>query len=360
MEKKNDIKTEWLSEYQKTKRSVMNQRLSKFLEWSKKSPEQLSKLDNKEAKHLLIQFNNAMKESGVKNNTTLAYVSASKTFLEYCGIPIRFRRGQLVNAQEGIAHSFSNGDLGSMFNIANPQYKALIATLCSCGHSINDVLAMDKEKIKVLIERAKANNEDFLFIETRRGKTNAKSLMCLNPLAVEWLEKWITQNRKPSLWNVKEDGVLLMLKKLAKRSGIKFTESIKTHRIRAWLMSSLSKAGFNEFEMKYCVGKKIPLSDSTYLGLKEAVIEKYIEAYPKYLNILGYQVAMETTEITELKQQLEESNLIQKGMIKAFGKQIFNEAMKQLNHSNLPELQSMPMQYTTENLIKLLKHLATT
>ena len=66
-------------------------------------------------------------------------------------------------------------------------------------------------------------------------------------------------------------------------------------------MNSLSKAGFNEFQIKYTVGKKIPLSDATYLNLKQQIIEKYPQAYSKYLCIT------ETTTTVKAKdKQIEE------------------------------------------------------
>ena len=37
--------------------------------------------------------------------------------------------------------------------------------------------------------------------------------------------------------------------------------------------------------MKYCVGKAIPLSDETYLLLRNAIEEKYPKIYDKYLSL---------------------------------------------------------------------------
>jgi len=50
-------------------------------------------------------------------------------------------------------------------------------------------------------------------------------------------------------------------------------------------MSGLSRAGFNEFQIKYVLGKTIPLSDMTYLQTLQQEIEtKYPKAY-EYVNI---------------------------------------------------------------------------
>ena len=53
-----------------------------------------------------------------------------------------------------------------------------------------------------------------------------------------------------------------------------------------WLMSRLSRCGFNEFQIKYILGKSIGVSDRTYLQtLMSEVEEKYPKVYNDYLNI---------------------------------------------------------------------------
>jgi ribosomal protein L29 len=51
-------------------------------------------------------------------------------------------------------------------------------------------------------------------------------------------------------------------------------------------MSGLSRAGFNEFQIKYVIGKAIPLRDMTYLQtLEQEIEERYPKAFPQFLNI---------------------------------------------------------------------------
>jgi hypothetical protein len=77
-----------------------------------------------------------------------------------------------------------------------------------------------------------------------------------------------------------------MLNRLAQTSGLKTTGGIRYHNIRKWLMSRLSRSGFNEFQIKHIVGHAIPLQDRTYLQtLKEEIEEKYPKVYNDYLNI---------------------------------------------------------------------------
>ena len=77
-------------------------------------------------------------------------------------------------------------------------------------------------------------------------------------------------------------------------------------------MSNLSRAGFNEFQVKFCVGKAIPLTDMTYLEtLKEQIEERYPAAYQDYLSLQNTvptkALIAVSKETSELKKQFEEA-----------------------------------------------------
>jgi len=93
------------------------------------------------------------------------------------------------------------------------------------------------------------------------------------------------------------------LQKLAKQAQLKLTGAVSFHCFRAWTFSSLIKAGFSEFEAKYCVGKAIPLSDATYLSLEELIKEKYPKIYDRYLNI--QPTAAQTKDLKSALRQAE-------------------------------------------------------
>lgn len=324
---KDKLVSSWLSEYKsEATRHSVEVRFNRFLEWSNKTPQQLSKLRPKEAKHLILQFQSEMVKQGVKNNTVLAFVSATKNFFEHCEIAIKFRKGQLVKPQSAKGyHDFSNGDLASIFRISNTQYKALWAVAAS-GFSIAEILNLDKQLIEATVKNAIENNERFAYIELVRGKTEAKSLLVLNPLAIEWLDKWLSQNKEPALWSVKENAVNRMLKQLAKRSGINLKGKIKFHKIRSWTMVSLSKAGFGEFAIKYQVGKSIPLSDETYLRLRSEIEEKYPKIYEKYLSLTPTTLTPDKAKhIEELEKEAETLRTI---LISLIGKDKIEKALE--------------------------------
>lgn len=283
----NETVKEWLSEYSKPKtKTSMQRRLNKFLAWYNKPIEDLIALSSKEAKHLVLKYQTEQKELGMPNNTLLSIITAIRALFKYLEKPLTFGRGRLVNLEEARnKHQFSNGDLGKMFDVADLRGKAIITLGVSLGWAISDVLALDKGYIETLIARAQANNEKFIFFKRQRIKTGAKALGIINPLALEWLSKWLKKNKTDNLFDISHDMINKDLQRLAIEAQLKLLGKVSYHCFRGWTFSSLVKSGFSEFESKYVVGKSIPLSDSTYLNLEESIKEKYKEQYEKYFNI---------------------------------------------------------------------------
>jgi len=75
-------------------------------------------------------------------------------------------------------------------------------------------------------------------------------------------------------------------------------------------MSGLSRSGLNEFQIKYVLGKSIPLSDGTYLQtLEQEVRERYPKAYEEYLNLETRVPRKAVTALTGEIEQLKEENI---------------------------------------------------
>jgi len=355
-----DLIEEWLRDYKAETRRQFQIRINHFLEWSKEDPKDLLKRDAKELVHMVVEFARDYQAKGVSNNSILAYAQALKSFLAYHGKAIKFKKSQLPQPQKAKGyHLFSNGDLGKMFEIANPLYKALLATHCSSGWSISDILTLEKERIEAHIERAKSENKQFIFLEDSRGKTNAEALLCLNPLAIEWLDKWIKQNEAKELFPITLGAVNLMYHKLAKRSNIKLTGKIRSHNIRKWTINSLIKAGFSTEEWKYIVGKAIGLSDSTYLNLKPIVMEKYVKVYEKYLSIRvsSKLITSKDEQIASLEEQIKTLRGL---LIPILGgreklERIVSKTMKPkpLAEDSMMPIQSMDSKMDDEELLRL-------
>jgi integrase len=166
--------------------------------------------------------------------------------------------------------------------------KALLATACSQGWEISMFLEQKRDKVERRIAHADQNGVQFVFFMDAREKTGEPRLCVLNPLAVECLKKYLAVrvDDDARLFPITADGVQKMLYRLAKDANLKTTGSLRFHNIRKWLMSRLSRCNFNEFQIKFVMGKSIGISDGVYLQtLQSEIEEKYPVVYNDYLNI---------------------------------------------------------------------------
>jgi len=282
---------EWLSEFDSKKtKDAYGQNIIKFFQATGLSVEKLQSMSPEEIRHVLLKWRADLLAKGTPQNSALQYLNSVRSFCVQIEKPIRFRRGALGKVQADIdSHIFSNGDLKTLFDIGDVTEKAILATACSLGWEISGFLELDRDKVKRQIEHAKANCEDYVFFEDIRAKTGEARLAVLNPLAIQWLSKYLetTNSISEKLFDYTPDGINKMLNALALKSGLKTTGQIRFHNIRKWLMSRLSRCGFNEFQIKYILGKSIDVSDRTYLQtLMSEVEEKYPKVYNDYLNIV--------------------------------------------------------------------------
>lgn len=338
-EKKKEILTHpsiqsWLSEFPKNATiKQYRSRICKFLIAVNKKPEDILTMDKKEVKQLIIDYQIMKKNEGVPNNGILSIVTAFRSYLVSIDKEVTFRRGQLLNIEEDSdSHIFTNGDLKNMFDVGGAFEKALIATAVSEGWEISQFLDQSREKTEKMLEHAKQNNEEYIFWRETRDKTGKPRLGVLNPLAIEHLTKYLAVRREQEkknppksieeiqdkrykidysdmLFPITSDGVQKMLYRLAREANLAVTGKVRFHNIRKWLMSRLSRSNFNEFQIKFIMGKGIPVTDSTYLQtLQEEIEGKYPKVYNDYLNInpiLGSEVAKKQhEELLETKNEL--------------------------------------------------------
>lgn len=324
---------EWLDECRKSStRRIYGNNITKFFQWYEGSYEDFLKLDSKATRHVLLKYQN--EHSGVPANTVNNVITAMCSFLIYLDKPVNLRGKRLSSTPDLDSHVFTNGDLTKMFDLANTKEKALLALGTSLGWEISALLEFKRETLQNLVNRARAERKEFIYFRSQRKKTGAPRLGVLNPLALEWLEKWLkelpskkvrtrkenkrTKDRPISeVFDIGEEGANLILKRLAREAGLALTGRVHFHKIRGWVMSGLSRAGFNEFQIKYVVGKAIPLRDMTYLQtLEQEIEERYPKAFEQFLNIkpakvvtvvdqnLIEQVHNKDAEIQELKAKI--------------------------------------------------------
>jgi integrase len=310
---------EWLSEFSKhsTKRNY-EQNLDKFLTKTNMSVDELIAISPTDLKHKILTYRVKQLEDDKEQNSVLAYITAVRSFCGYLNKPIKFRRGQLGKVKADVdSHVFGNGDLRELFEVANTQGKAILATATSLGWEISAFLSLEREKVASIINHAKANKEAFIFREDIRSKTGEPRLAIFNPLAITWLSRYleVRTDKSKYLFPFTQNGLTKYLHRLAIDAKIETTGKVRFHNIRKWLMSSLSRSGFNEFQIKYVLGKSIGVSDRTYLQtLRTEIAEKYPKIYDNYLNISptpngNGKVSKLSEDVAQLKEQVEQLRL---------------------------------------------------
>ena len=293
----NPLISNWLAEKRsKATRETYPYKIRTFLDYFGITPEELLKLTPKETRTLALRFQN--EQPDMPNNTVLSHLTAVGSFLDFHDKPIKWKRSRVKPRPDISSHVYSNGDLSRMFQVGDVRDKAMLSLATSLGWEISGFVNLKRKTIQDLINRAKENNEHFIYFKNIRHKTGALRLGVLNPLAIEWLDKWLkissdNTKQKPEKVNpvsniflLTDRGIQNRLKILAIRADIKTTGRVRFHNIRKWVMSGLSRCGFNEWQTKFVLGKAIPLADSTYLQTLEfEVKDRYPKAYDEYLNL---------------------------------------------------------------------------
>lgn len=298
------IEDDWLGQLDKRTRIEYKSAIKFFINWSKTSFEELVRdyknsedkvLWSREMANLVLRFQNEMLET-VSPKTKKPYsrnyvrnivVVVSSFFSTECQ-PLTFRKGKTIKVSMAQnEHSFSIQDLRKMFDCADLRDKTVLACAISLGFSVSDFLSLKREFVKSLIERAKSENLDFIDFQYQREKTNEKIMGILNPTAIEYLTQYLAYTEKDKksefLFDLTAEAISDILNRLADKSGIVKIGNVHFHALRKFLLSTLSNCGLNEFEVKTVLGKKIPISDLTYLqGIKESAFEKYKGAFPKF------------------------------------------------------------------------------
>jgi len=319
----------WLGECRtpNTRRTYEN-RIVKFLSWYGKSVEEFMGLSPEQLRDIALSFQNTSKESP---NSVLSTFAAVNSFLICYDIPTINFKGKKVKPQMDLhSHIFSNGDLQKMFNVGNTKQKALLALSCSLGWEVSAVLELEREQMESLVKRAESEKQRFVYFISQRKKTNVPRLGVLNPTALEWLGKWLNESKDDEprkrkenkktvdrpvseIFDLTPEGVNITLRNLAKDAQIVTSGRVHFHKLRGWVMSGLSRAGFNEFQIKYLMGKAIPMTDQTYLQtLQQEIEERYPQAFERYLNIehgelpiVEKVVREQANEVETLKKELQ-------------------------------------------------------
>jgi hypothetical protein len=311
MQNDKQLINEWLEECRtESTREVYAHNITVFQSWYQKPLSTFLELEPKAMRHIALKFQNEQAVKGIKPNTVISMMTALGSFVSQNGKTLNLRGKRLRIQIDMDSHVFTNGDLAAMFDVGNTQEKAILSTMTSLGWEVGSIISLKRAFIDGLIQKAHADKQDYVYFRNQRQKTGALRLGVLNPLALEWLDKWLIEWHSERLFEyTTREGINKMLNRLAKEGQIKTTGRVHSHLIRKWVMSGLSRAGFNDFQIKYVMGKAIPVSDATYLQTLEVEIrERYPLAFQNYLNIKTSPGAVTSLAkaMTEKDQEIEE------------------------------------------------------
>jgi hypothetical protein len=369
----------WLDECRtKNTKEAYTYRINSFFNWysnyltEKNQPtntpvETYLSLENRDKRHIALLYQNSFDG---KNNTNCAIITALSSFLTYMDMPINWKRKRRKFQPDTSSHEFTTDDLHRMFQVADTKGKTLLALGASLGWEISPILELDRGYLKKIVAKAKSEKLEYFYFQTFREKTGAYRLGVLNPLAIDYLDQYLkqTEGKKPrkrrpnknreirpvsNVFDMTMQGVNNYLQKLANDARIVTTGRVHWHKIRGWVMSCLSRAGMNEFQIKYVVGKTIPMADSTYLQtLKLEIEERYPEAYEMYINIsrpfsdkvrkkIVQSIETKDREMTEIKTQLQKLQETVKMLLDDEEKLDSYRMMITHNKKNMPKLKKI-------------------
>jgi hypothetical protein len=337
MQNDEKLVSEWLEECRtESTREVYAHHMKVFQAWYGKPLSQFLKLPSKEMRHVALCFQNEQINKGVKTNTVISMMTALGSFCNSNAkiLPLRGKRLKIQIDMD--SHVFTNGDLAAMFDVGDTQEKAILATFTSLGWEVGAVLGLKRAFIQGLIQKAREDKQEYVYFRSQRQKTGALRLGVLNPLALEWLERWFKEWQGERIFEYRsKEGINSMMVRLVKGGQVRKTGRIHSHLIRKWVMSGLSRAGFNDFQIKYLMGKAIPISDMTYLQtLQQEIEERYPQAFKTLLNIKPSKIVTVVDEnLTQQLRREQEKTAMYENRMSSLEKQL--ETMQKLMQSLL-------------------------
>lgn len=227
--------------------------------------------------------------SHLKSNTALAKISGVRSFFTNEASSIKLQKGKVPRAEMAMGeHRFTLNDFKGMWLVADTEGKARLSTAVSLGWGIGDFLDLKTRFIREALKNI--DSDGFAAFDYRRHKTKARIRGILTPNAVHDLKNYLerVQDDQEYLWTAKtKKGMNYWLRNLCKEAGIKENGSIRFHLIRKYVYDLVSSQ-CGVYEAKLLVGKKIPLSDATYLHtLEDRLLKRYKQFAYRFFKLDG-------------------------------------------------------------------------
>ncbi len=227
--------------------------------------------------------------SQLKSNTALSIISSVRSFFTNEATSIKLQQGKLPRREMAMGeHRFNLNEFRSMWLVADTEGKARLSVAISLGWGIGDFLGLKTRFIKDVIRNV--DDDGFGSFDYRRSKTKARIRGILPPSAIQDLKDYLKSvpDDKEYLWTSRtKEGFSYWVRSLCSEVGITENGIIRFHLIRKYTFDLVSSQ-CGVYEAKLLVGKRIPISDETYLhNLEDRLLERYKKfAYP-FLQLNG-------------------------------------------------------------------------
>jgi len=344
----NESAFRWLTQdYAKISAVYSNsKRLESFCKWFGKTDNEIvesykqAEDKDKWSKELgaqAVAFQNYLLKQDYAINTARAQVSGIRAFCRSQCTPLRIRRKAIKKARRASGeHVFTRQELSKMFFVANAFEKAVLSTAVALGYGSQDFLELNRPYIKNIVDKALAENIEFPSFEINREKTGESGYSHLTPEAIHSLKIWLDMSNQESEWvfhnhtssaHITNQGLNVLIKRLAKKANINLVGKVRFHLFRKFLISACLDSDFNIYEAKYVTMKGIPTSDSTYLQtLKKSIDKKYPKLYEN-IRLIGF-ANHRNNELQELRAKVKQQDTAIKGFMATFVQYMKEELSK--------------------------------
>lgn len=249
--------------------------------------------------------------SNLNQNSALAYISGVRSFFTNEAASINLIKSRMPKTQMAMnEHRFSLQELHAMWLVADTEGKARLSTAVSLGWAAGDFIGLETSYIKKLLNNIDADG--FSSFDYIRPKEHSRGRGILNPDSIRDLKNYLHQvpESQKNLWTLTtQEGLNFWLKALVRESGLKENGTIRFHLIRKYLFD-IAESQIGLYEAKLLVGKRIPMSDETYLhGIEDRLLEKYKRlAYP-LLRLNGSENG-NGNKLSDLSKKLEDQSKV--------------------------------------------------
>jgi len=212
----------------------------------------------------------------LSESSALAVSTAIRSFFSYHRYSLEIKKEALPSSEKVTSkyedHAFDIYQLRAMFNQGDLKERTILACGKDLWLRVGDFISLKRELIELMIKREEETTQnesretDIVEFELTTEKEKEPCSCHLSRETVEMLKEYLRTYPKTSekLFDVNEDALNYMLRRLAEKAKITITGRIRWHCLRKFGIT-LMHGKITEPVMKYMTGKHISKDLRTYI-----------------------------------------------------------------------------------------------